>query len=1310
MYNNYISGSLAERGNNGRVSMRGKLFKLNFFIGIALIMSLSILNLSFYSLPAIAVNSTNDNFSVTPDDVFFNWTRGMITVTSYVDNLTVVVNNTITEINPEYFTSSDYSSCGSGGCWPNDSVWGDCFSGGTGSGMELLAENATGTYSVLTYSGVLNSTNTTTFNLTAYQYCPPGLYSGHFYVFEDGTPGEKAKIAANVSIPLNPQNTFNFSIRRASFMGSFDDYDEEDYHSFYFNKSQVENSTGGTVKLTGFAGDIDLFVFDGSSLIYKSIKSSGNEKINFVKWSEVNNDMVEIRVYGNTSSDYDGYVYFTPLKAANSSNPSQEFGDANPVDFGFLDPNQTSSEVVINISNTDDQAADNIGETAEIYHVDTWLNQNQAGTFEFLVPHFAEKVKAKIEWTGGTRYNFSLSDVNGQLFGMSNVKYNNANKTGSAQEEFVIVNPSSINQTNDGYWNITVLNTSAIDGDYNVTAYIWMPESGWFESSFTNGFDFNKSGSSNSSLDVSFNITVPETDLINGSYEGFLLYNNTEGWSLKVPFGFEVKAGMLLLNRGNMSTSTYKIYDNIGFDRLGSGAIALNITYNNTGGYPIYYNTTNSSGLYYNSTNYIDFVIDSLPGDGTKINNGDSGTMDIRILINTSKTKDIQGTYTGNITFNTTEENATSSSYPFKTYVFIMKVVLNDDLTVNITDVTPGMVKDPESPPNITTKVQVKLANGTVISKSGLMYIENFTNVKLIEGNVSKTYELVNLSQGNPGGTCPSGQYYCYVNATLATAAVGGQYKAYVRAQVNTSQLTGGNGKRTLSGVYTTPNTFVVVNDTGIKIYGDPDPGSFYEGVTIVYTITVRNYGNLDADGLQIRFDKIACPVTVSRNSNLENTNCSPSAGNVSATDWKINLPKYSEMCKLSWNLEGDSVEEEESCSNAKVRIITDHSNFGDLTGIAITVKNNFSGTSDPPATTPPATVECDDDSDCSETEICQTGSCVTLSCSGGYVKNHNCYKYANEFSITNYEEKVYILQGSSNSTKATVKNNGYYTRTTKFSVVTNITGMTAEVSPTSYSLGSGKSGVFTINFSISNETEVGFHKITLKAYAGDNESIHKTQDITLAVQPLEETKRMINQTCLDMEDHFNSLASQFSQIPSSSETNYTIANRTYARLLNMFKEINEKIKAGNYMEAYSLMKEANSSIVEFEQQIKQLMGGGITLDLLTMIAIAAVVIVIGGFLAYLLLPAKKGYHPMFGFKPKGKASVTGRLKNLFSHFKKIKHMRRQKSLGEFERQIPVEKEMPSQLPGKKSYMKGYERQEGFGLSYDKKKLKLKKK
>ncbi|MCK4336215.1 MAG: hypothetical protein KAW40_05850, partial [Candidatus Aenigmarchaeota archaeon] len=671
--------------------MRGEILKLNFLIGIVLMLAFFVLNISFYSVPTFAVNSTNDNFSVTPDNVSINWIEDMINVTSFVDNLIVVVNNTATEIDPKYWTSNPYSSCGPGSCWPNDTVMGNCFSGATGSGMKFKVENATGTYSILTYSGELNDTNSTTFNLTAYQYCPPGLYSGYFYVFKNGTSSEKAKVTANVSIPINPQNTFNFTGRYATFKGSFTAENEEDYHSFYFNTSHIENSTGGTIKLTGMTKDIDIFLFSGSSVLKRSInKNSEDEEIEFVPWPS--QEIMEIRVYGNNISDYNGYIYFTPLGVANASDTNQEFNDTNPVNFGVLDPNQTSSEVLINITNIDDQSANDVGETSEIYRVDRWLNQNQAGTYWFLVPGFAEKVKIKVEWTANTTYNLFLRSVNNALMGNLSEKYKNANKTGSVQEEFVIVN-SSISESNDGYWNITVLNTSAINGSYNVTAYVWMPESGWFESDYTNGFDFNSSGGVNSSLNFSVNITVPELNLTNGTYEGFLRYNNTEGWKLNVPFEFQVKAGMLFMNNDNITSSTYTVRDNMGFDRLGSNAIVLNITYNNTGGYPIYYNETNSSNKLYltsNTSNYIEFIVDQLPGDGSKINSNTNGTMDIRLLINTSKTNDFQGTYTGNITFNTTNATVNSSSYPFRTYVFTMSVILNDDLTVNISSLTPS--------------------------------------------------------------------------------------------------------------------------------------------------------------------------------------------------------------------------------------------------------------------------------------------------------------------------------------------------------------------------------------------------------------------------------------------------------------------------------------------------------------------------------------------------------------------------------------------------------------------------------------------
>ncbi len=256
------------------------------------------------------------------------------------------------------------------------------------------------------------------------------------------------------------------------------------------------------------------------------------------------------------------------------------------------------------------------------------------------------------------------------------------------------------------------------------------------------------------------------------------------------------------------------------------------------------------------------------------------------------------------------------------------------------------------------------------------------------------------------------------------------------------------------------------------------------------------------------------------------------------------------------------------------------------------------------------------------------------------------------------------------------------------------------------------------MNLSVSNTTEVGYHTITFKAYASDYSGVYTTEDMTLAVKPLEETKKEINQTYDDLKELFSSIVSIFNQIPPSSEVNYTLANRTYYRLVNMFKDAEEKLKAGNYLDAYSVLKETNSSLTSFKQEVDQIMfeTGQLPLgNLLTWVAILVVIVVIGGFLVYLLLPPKRGYHPVFGYVPKRKIPLTEKLKHLFSHLEKIKHLGRgQKTLEAFERPMPVERERPPPLPEKppeeKTYMEGYEKQRGFGLSYKKKEMKSKKK
>lgn len=1305
--------------------MKGRMLRLNLFLGMAIAVSLFAIGFSLHSVPILAAGSTNGNFTVTPDDAFFNWTGDVMNITSSVDGLRAIVNNTASEIVPVYYNSGNYTSCGAGSCWPNDSVFNSCFT----EGMAFLVENSTGTYGGRTYIQELNTTNSTTFNVTAYQYCPPGKYTGYFYVYKNGTASERAKLSANLTIPVNPKNTFNYTGRYAYFKGHLAK-DGNYYHSFYFNTSGIENSTGGTIKITGFTGDVDLFLFAGSSLLQRSVKVSGYDEIEYLPWPS-GTEYLEIRVYGNSTTNYMGYIYFNPLNAANASDESEKFNDTNPVDFGVMNPDQNSSGVSIRINNTDSEAASNVSESAEIYRHESWNGNSQAGTYRFFVPGFAEKVKVRVEWDNTTVYNLFLEDAAGGGFQNSSEKYRNANITGSVREEYISVNSSYISGANDGYWNVTVYNLTQIKGTYNVTAYVWMPAGEWYESSFVSGYNFNSSGLVNQSAEFSVKITAPEVNATNGTYGGFLRYNNSEGWKLHVPLRFQVKAGTLLINSDNISSSTYTVKDNIGFNRLGADALKLNITYNNTGGETIYYTETNSSNRLYlttNSSNYVDFVVDTLPGDGTRIENNTEGSLNIRLLVNTSRTNNYVGSYRGNITFNTTNSTSSSSSHPFDVYVLTINLILNNTLTLNLGSVVPGTVLAPVNASNVTANVTVQLYNGTYSSVSGQMELENFTGMRLTNVNLSGTYyNLYNSSKAQ--GTLCSG-VNCYVNWTLQAGAVGGQYRARVTAALNTSQLDG-DGSATLSGTHDGTDSVIVINDEGLQLTSAGlnslvnDGNPLDEGDSDYYSVYIKNYGPVAASNARIMFNNPnSCEVSITPVTT--NSSCMGTAqSNYSGTTWTLGVPVPAYMsennCTLTWRVTANSVTEDKSWCYMNVGFASDHSNFGNLTSVGVEVHDNTSTGGDSPTggDTQPDTSGCTSDSDCADTQVCSSGSCTSVTCSDGYVKNHKCYPYDSEYSFTSYEEKVYVLQGESNSTKVTIKNNGAYTRITKLNATIDIEGVAIEVSPSQYSLASGNSGVFEIGFNVSGTAEVGYHDVALKVYVSTNESISRTQEIKLAVQPTEETKQAINVTRDDLKRTFESLATQFSQISPGTDTNYTLANRTYNRLLSMFQDIEEMIGQENYLEVYSLLKDANSSITEFRQQIADALAdrGILPLGDMSLVIILVVIIVIGAFLVYLLLPSKKGYHPVVGYMPRGKTSLTYRIKHLFSKLKNVKGVkgkikpsseRGQMTLERFEREsVSQPAQQPvQQRPPSKAYEQGYEKEKDFRMSYKKKEMK----
>ena len=1292
-----------------RVRMRGKTRLL--FGALAMFLAAIIL---FF--PGSAVTSAGGNLTVMPANVSLNWTGVSINITSNVTNGVFLIVNTSTTIQPQYFGIDLYQVDGADSVYANFSSdkRSACFVQ-TLSGMKFLVQNASsGIYTNIT--DALNQNSSTIYNLTAYQFCPPGYYFGLFNVTQNGTL-DYANISMSAIIPVSSQNTFNESDSKGGFKGALAS-SASAYHSYYFNTSQAENITGVTINLTwtDYNQDLDMFLFNSSgSLLGKSIERPGSDTINYIALPSSSN-MWEVRIFGNISSNanYTGWLYFTTLNATNTSNTNQSIAS---LQFGSLDPNATSSSINYTLVNVDNKVWTNIMENKEIYRVNSWTS-NQSTNYEFLVPSFAQKIKVKIEWTGSAaRWNISLNDSSGSLIGNSSDKYYNANISNATREEFVIYN-GPFNSTNDGIWNITVSNSTAISGNYSLTAYVWIPNSSLI-SNYPSSFTFNSTGNGNYSKNVSIYLSIPETNITNGSYEGFVEYYKSGEWKFRIPVYFSVKTGTLLINN-TLESLTVTLNDNVGFNRLGTNGLNIPLTVKNIGYYNISYTNQTSDNKLNNTeagktSQYMMFNV-SWPNN--PLIAGQNDTLNITIFINTSLANET-GVYTGNITLNTTNASVNSSSYPFKIFTIVLNVNLTQYLTVNITSFSPSTVDVPQNVTNITTNISVKLANGSVISSNNIMYVPDFNQTYIVEGNYTadQVVYMQNQTVGDIGGVCPSGFSICSIKSSLPTVTMGGLYYIYAYVRFNTSVLGGTGVNLTGTG---RADAQIPVNQNAIQLQGLYAIDNIFETSSTVYIVEVRNYGPLAATDLQVRFNKGTCTaLTISRNIGA-NTTCSPVAnGNVSATDWKTTLSGYASYCRLAWTLTAGSVDSDTDCDYMSVNITSNHPSYdnGKITPISLTIFNNAAA---PQQQGQQQTTTCSSNSTCASTQYCAGGSCVTLACPSGMTAvNHVCTRNEGKLEITDYTQKVYVLQGGSNSTRVTVKNSGGYNYTAKLVVTSVVDGLNSSVTPASYSLGTGNSGIFTLNFSASGTINVGYYTLTAKTYADENSSVYAMKNITIGVQPAEQTKGEINKTYGDLKNLFASISSLFNQLPASTEANYTLANRTYQRLLNMFTDIENKISAGNYLDAKTLLDEANASLASFKQDVDQLRSGPILpilTDTMTLVAILVVILVVGGFLAYLLLPAKRGtgFHPALGYTPHEKSPKVSLIKRLFS--RKPNLSGQQKTLGEYKKEESqkllqaAKPAQPAQKPAEgKVYDGSYQKLDKFPLEYDQKKFKEKK-
>jgi hypothetical protein len=1178
---------------------------------------------------ALSINSTTGEFSLTPDALYLNWTnnyRANVTVIANSSNsydIVVGVNNYTTGIRGNYSQNSF--------TWATKYYWGTgpgCFySGDSTKDNPLLIQNETGYYTN-TSGPIPNGTNTT-FIFIHDVICPPGRYYGNVTVLNITNSTENANVTITIDVPISSSNELNTTTGIATFKGVFPAYASA-YHSYYFNTSSIENKTSLVVTLNWSSSnkDLDLFLFDDTgNMVAKSININTNtETIRYDYLPE--NKMWEVRIYGNISSneEYVGKLYFITLNATDSSNNNT----LTNVDLGFLNVSE-SQQINVTLTNQGGIVLDNVTEIAEIYHLNAF---NAVGTnnFTFVVPSYATKIRVSVNWTGDNYYNLTLYRPEGSVEGTSTEKYINANISLAEKEEFV----ETTNITK-GIWKVEIINNTNATNQYTVMAKFWVNTNEWVNSTY-NTTTFNTSGNDNYTLDYVLNITIPTTSL-SGYYRILTRYTTSSGAALTIPIGLNVTSAILLVNN-TLGSDTIVVKDNTGFNRTGSSVLQLTIPIANRGDQNITFEgTSNSTNLSYGS-HTINFTY-SYPAS---IISGGTDNLSINISINTEETGNTAGIYSGWIYLNATE------AYPYQGFNLTLRVNLTNYIRLVVASIETSDGNDWKENnginENTTVKLKVYYVNGTVENTEKYVHLNNFS-FWLTEGNVS-SHRIPSsgyLSKYNGSTTLYVFPYY-WVNVTIPSNQPGGYYYLHGSLTMNVNGVN-------LSGA--TSGYPLVINDTGLHLANvdSVDIGNINEGSYYDFDVAVRNYGPYTADNAQIQFHKGTCPITISTPS--FSGSCASVSGGGSNGIWTIDLAgNTSTPCYLVWRLTGNNVSSSTACSSLNITVNNMRS-FNNITGISLTVVN-LDTTGDSTSTTTGTTgASCTTNANCADNYYCKDGVCTLLVCSENeHIVDHKCVAYVDKVQITDYEKIIYVKVGGTNKTQITVKNTGDRRYDAKLNVTIG-DGISYSINSESCPLTSGAYCAFTVTFNVSNDTLLGNHSGTFKAYKLGDTSVYDSKSFTLFVLPTEERQLKLKKMFSDFQKRLETMENEYLQIKTGgfvSEANATAVEILINRSKSILSEISSYLNNEDYVSVESGLLDLNITLERIKSKIESLkleksLGAERFYSNIKWILIGVIIIaVVIGLIIYTLLPPE-GYHVKYGYTPKGQ-SFTQRIKKTF--------------------------------------------------------------
>ncbi len=1145
--------------------------------------------LVFFLPSVISVISTSGEFSVTPDIVYINWTNGGFG--SYTTNITI---NLTKNYGAGEISLSIGNSSTSAILVPiyygilNINISECYFSGGDAKftnkipcdRLIIIPNNI----SNFTYGVAKNFS--LTFNYTfLLQY--PGRYKTYkaLTVFNTTNFTEQANLTVYVDIPvlfLSDQKSFRISSyklpggSKQSFSIPANNKGREDAHFYYINTSNVENVSGIYINISDPRLAIFLFDEKESTILIESKNISGFYEI-FSSSPSPLSGLGKLYIYGNDTNDipYESYIILSTLYSYNASNISQIFGFNNkPYKVNFSSGEKIFSSKFV-LKNKGIFNYSNLEESKEVYFVSGYVDRGYGNnTYWVMIPENTMNIIISLKFNSSGNYSIKLFDPNNKK--VSQFFYDKG-----YYEEIVGKRKISSNYTGGilpGLWRIEVINISGIS-DFNLTIYSQLPES-MIKTNYSlySNKNIKYHGSGDDSKPIDLTLYVNKSG-VPGYYTSYIYYREGNKNGIKIPFNTRAFGSTPLIDY-RFKEKVFYLVENL--ERY----IKMNITFliQNAGNYNITNIVTTYKDLIMDSQNYIN--ITNIFINGKKYTGGEftieNNTwipVNVEIEINKSVAKR-DGIYSGYVFFNMSKSIFKPTPYDY------VKAIINLNLTkyiiVNSTSLFPSKVNATASPKNISVIFKAYYANGSA-KVSNEIELENITLVKIIHKNVSNAFKDVTSSKYYyTGTTIWSGSDYQF-NITIPKGIWGGYYDLILNFTLKDTNRLIGSGKAILK-----------VNGEALAIDILYHPTSMKNGTESWLNISLTNYGLNNINNAQLKIDS---NLIQSATFNSKSGNCNVDSVSNKIITFDINSQQ---SCNVYLKVKASS-----SSGSGIVYLKGVSGLWIKNASFSLSITTSSSGSSQTSQQSQQTTQE-------------QTTNNNTLP-----TRIKNIY-------FISYPSLISIEQGDSEIVSITVKNTGNITLINLTLSISGINTSWVSISPMT-DLSPDKTHTFTINITIPENAKIEKRNIKFIVLSGD---FNKSVSSTLEILPNEKYK-------LKLESIFKLLKEKYQNLTKIYE-NYKqkgVENSELESMLNSIKTLISQtetfLNTGDYISVeemvqtiQTMLQNANSKVSEIKKIAKEREKG----RMFKIIGIIILVIV-GAFLVYLLLPPPHGYEPEAGFR-----------------------------------------------------------------------------